>query len=101
MLTPLWVTLAIALVIGFALLGYALLVQRGQDVPFLAAACAVTGLAFAAWAVSGAIATYRAASRGRGGRAFGLALVGGIAAIGAFGFLALATIFGILWRSPT
>jgi cation transport ATPase len=100
-ITPLRVTLAVALVIGVALMVVALIVQRGQDVPFLAAACAVLGIALAAYAVTGAISIYRAAADGRGGRAFGLAILGGIAAVGAFGFLALATIFGLLWKGPT
>lgn len=100
LITPLRVTLVIALVIGVALLVVALVVQRGQDVPFLAAACAVLGLALGAFAVTGAIGTYRAAADGRGGRAFGLAFLGGMAGIGAFGFLALAMIFGLLWKPP-
>ena len=36
----------------------------------------------------------------RGGKAFGLAVLGGIAVIAAFGFLALAVIFGLLWKPP-
>jgi MFS family permease len=100
LLTPLRVTLVLALLIGVALLGYALLVQRGQDVPFLAAACAVLGFALGAFAVTGVVGTYRAAADGRGGRAFGIAFLGGLAGIGAFGFLALAMIFGLLWKPP-
>ena len=100
-ITPLRVTLAIGLAIGLGLMGYALLVERGQDVPFLAAACAVLGLALAAYAITGAVSTYRAAADGRGGKAFGLALLGGMAAVSAFGLLALATIFGLLWKGPS
>ena len=101
LLTPLRVTLALGLAIGVALMVYALVVQRGQDVPFLAAAAFVLGAVCAAYGVTGAIATYRAAADGRGGKAFGLAVLGGIAVIAAFGFLAMAMIFGILWKSPT
>ena len=101
LITPLRVTLTLGLAIGVVLLVVALVVQRAQDVPFLAAACAVLGLSLAAIAVTGAVATYRAAAHGRGGRAFGLAFLGGIAGIGAFGFLALAVIFGVLWKAPT
>jgi hypothetical protein len=100
-ITPLRVTLAIGLAIGLGLMGYALLVERGQDVPFLAAACAVLGLVLAAYAITGAVSTYRAAADGRGGKAFGLALLGGMAAVSAFGLLALATIFGLLWKGPS
>jgi hypothetical protein len=101
LLTPVRVTLVLALLIGAALLFVALVVQRAQDVPFLAAACAVLGFALAAFAITGAIGTYRSAADGRGARAFGLAFLGGLAGIGAFGFLALALIFGVLWRPPT
>ena len=100
LITPLRVTLALGLVIGVGLMAYALLVQRGQDVPFLAAAAFVLGAVCAAYGVTGAIATYRAAADGRGGKAFGLAVLGGIFAIAAFGFLAMATIFGLLWKPP-
>jgi hypothetical protein len=100
-LTPARVTLVLAVLIGAALLFVALVVQRGQDVPFLAAACAVLGFALAAFAVNGAVATYRNAANGRGARAFGLAFLGGLAGIGAFGFLALALIFGVLWSPPS
>jgi hypothetical protein len=101
LVTPLNVTLLLALVIGVALVIVALVVQRGQDLPFLAAAFAVLGLSLAAIAVTGAIGTYRAAASGRGGRAFVLAFLGGVAGIGAFGFLALTLIFGLFWKPPT
>jgi hypothetical protein len=101
LVTPLRVTLAIGLVIGVALMAYAVIIQRGQDVPFLAAAAFVLGIVCAAYGITAAIATYRAAADGRGAKAFGLAVLGGIAVIAAFGFLAMATIFGLLWQAPT
>lgn len=100
LITPLRATLAIGLFIGVALLAFALVVQRGQDVPFLAAAAFVLGVVCAGYGITGAIATYKAAAYGRGGKAFGLAVLGGIAAIAAFGFLAMAVIFGLLWKAP-
>jgi len=100
LVTPLRVTLALGLFIGIGLMAFALLVQRGQDVPFMAAAAFVLGMVCAGYGVTGAIAVYKAAAAGRGGKAFGLAVLGGIAAVAAFGFLALAVIFGLLWKPP-
>lgn len=100
LVTPLRVTLALGLFIGVGLMAFALIVQRGQDVPFMAAAAFVLGMVCAGYGVTGAIAVYKAAANGRGGKAFGLAVLGGIAVIAAFGFLALAVIFGLLWKPP-
>jgi hypothetical protein len=100
LVTPLRVTLALGLFIGVGLMAFALIVQRGQDVPFMAAAAFVLGMVCAGYGITGAIAVYKAAASGRGGKAFGLAVLGGIAAIAAFGFLALAVIFGLLWKPP-
>jgi len=100
LITPLRVTLALGLFIGVGLMAFALIVQRGQDVPFMAAAAFVLGMVCAGYGITGAIAVYKAAASGRGGKAFGLAVLGGIAAIAAFGFLALAVIFGLLWKPP-
>jgi MFS family permease len=100
LVTPLRATLALGLFIGVGLMAFALIIQRGQDVPLLAAAAFVLGVVCAGYGITGAIAVYQAAADGRGGKAFGLAVLGGIAAIAAFGFLAMAVIFGLLWKPP-
>lgn len=91
--------LAVALVGALAFLGYALLVRDELQVPLLATGFLVLGLVLGAVAGSGGVATYRAAAEDRGGRAMALALVGGLAAVAAFGSLAAALIFAMLWRS--
>lgn len=97
--TPFRVMLAVALVGALAFLGYALLVRDELQVPLLATGFLVLGLVLGAVAGSGGVATYRAAAEDRGGRAMALALVGGLAAVAAFGSLAAALIFAMLWRS--
>jgi MFS family permease len=95
-LTPTRVTLAVALLGSVAFLFYASTVRDTSQIALLAAGAFVLGIVFAALAVAGAIGTYRAASWGANGRAFGLALLGGIAAVIAFGCLAGALILAFL-----
>ena len=56
------------------------------------------GLVFAALALAGLISTYRAASEGDGGRAFALAILGGLSAVVAFGCFAGAVILTLVYR---
>ena len=65
----------------------------------LSSGAAVLGLAFAALAVAGAIGAYRAGMADQSGRAFAAALLGGVAAVMAFGSFAAAAILALLWRS--
>lgn len=95
-LTPTRVTLAIALVGSVGFLLYAITVRDTSQIPMLAAGAFVLGLVFAALALGGAISTYRAASWGAGGRAFAMALVGGLAAVIAFGCFSGALILAFL-----
>jgi len=97
-ITPLRVTLALALIGALAFMGYAITVRDELQVPLLASGSAVLGLVFAALAVTGAMATFEAVREERGGRAMAYAIGGGIAAIVASGALAAATILGLLWR---
>lgn len=96
--TPLRVTLAVALVGSLAFMAYAVTVRDELQVPLLASGFAVLGLVFAALAVTGAMATIHAAREERGRAAMLHALGGGIAAMIACGAFAAATIFGLLWR---
>jgi len=75
------VTLVIALVGSAAFLLYALTVRDTTQIPLLSSGAAVLGIVFAALAVSGMISTYQAARDGHGGRAFAMAMLGGIAAV--------------------
>ena len=97
-ITPTRVTLAIALVGSGAFVLYALTVRESTQIPLLVAGAAVLGLVFAALALAGLISTYRAASEGDGGRAFALAILGGLSAVVAFGCFAGAVILTLVYR---
>mgnify|MGYP000279980792 CR=1 FL=1 len=96
--TPLGATLAVALVGSLAFMAYAVTVRDELQVPLIASGAAVLGLVFAALAITGAMATLRAAREENGRAAMLRALAGGIAAMIACGAFAAATIFGLLWR---
>jgi len=98
-LTPTRVTLAVALIGSLAFLLYAVTVRDASQIPLLSSGAAVLGLVFAALAVAGVISTYRAARDGQSARAFGLALLGGIAALIAFGCFSWAVILAMVWRA--
>ena len=97
-LTPTSVMLIVAIVGPFLFLGYAVTVRDATQIPLLVAGLAVLGLVFATLAVTGAIATYRAAADGRSGRAFLLAFLGGIAGILAFVCFAWVIIGTLAYR---
>ena len=82
------VFLAVALIgsLGYGL--YALTVRDASQIPLLASGAVVLALVFGALAVYCLRATWRAGVEARGGRAMLIALVGGGAAIAAFGALA-------------
>ncbi|MER3417697.1 MAG: hypothetical protein C4343_00950 [Chloroflexota bacterium] len=98
-LTPARISLGIALGGALLLFVYALLRRDELQVPLLASSALVIGLVFAAFAVAGAVATYRAAADSRGGEALVLAIVGGCFAVGACGAFAAALVLALLWRS--
>ncbi len=97
-LTPTRVTLAIALIGSLAFILYAITVRDASQIPLLAAGSLVLGLVFSALAVAGLVGTYRSASSGRGGSAFANAILGGLAAIVAFGCFAVTVILALVWR---
>jgi hypothetical protein len=98
-LTPARISLGIALGGALLLFAYALLRRDELQVPLLASSALVLGLVFAAFAVAGAVATYRAAAEFRSGQALVLAIVGGLFAVGACGAFAVALVLALLWRS--
>ena len=100
-LTPGIVFLAIAIVGSVAFALYAVTVRDASQIPLLAAGAAVCGIAFIALAAYALRATWRAGVDGRTGRAFLVAIGGGIAAIIGAGFVAGAIILFLLSRPPT
>jgi len=96
-ITPLRVTLLIALVGGIGFLLYATFVRDQLQVPLMATGFAICGLVFAAVAILAVVAVVNAGREGRDGRAVLSALVGGLVAIGALMFLSAAIIMGLIW----
>jgi hypothetical protein len=98
-LTPTRVTILLALVGSAAYLAYAVTVRDASQIPMLVSGAAVLGIVFAALAISGLVATWRAGVDGKGGRALVSAIFGGIAALVAAGCLAAAVILALVWQS--
>ena len=97
--TPTRVTLGVALVGSLLFVLYSLTVRDASQIPMLAAGSAVLGIVFGALAVAGAISTYRAGTLGESGRAFGMAILGGLASLVAAGCFAAAAILALMARS--
>ena len=99
-ITATGVLIAIALVLSLAYVGYAISVRDPSQIPLLASGLVVLGLVFAAIALVGARASWRSSIRGSDARAFGHALVGGIASLVAAGCLSLAVILFLIQNRP-
>jgi hypothetical protein len=99
--SPAAVMLAIALggSVIFAL--FTITVRDASQIPLLASGAVVLGIAFCAVAVYAARSTWQAGIDRRNGRAIGLALAGGLAAMIGAGCLAAAVILFMLSRPPT
>jgi hypothetical protein len=80
-ISPGVVILAIALIGSVAYLLFAITVRDSSQIPLLASGGVVLGIVFVALAAYCARATWRAGLDGRDGRAIGLGIAGGIAAI--------------------
>ena len=96
-ITPLRVMLLVALVGGLAFLAYSVLVRDQLQVPLMATGFAICGLVFAAMAILSVISIVRAGHAGRDGTAVMTALFGGLIAVAAFGCIAAAVIFSLIW----
>lgn len=97
-ITPTRVTLLIALIGSVSFLLYAVTVRDTSQIPLLASGSAVLGIVFAALALSGATGAVRAGREGSGGRAFAMALTGGLASVIAFGCFGAAIVLALVWR---
>lgn len=95
--TPVRVTLAIALAGGLAFLAYSILVRDQLQIPLMASGLAIVALVFAAMAVMAAAGVVRSGRDGRDGRAVATALAGGLLAIAAFMAFASAIIMALIW----
>ena len=95
------VFLAIAVIGSVVFAVYAVTVRDASQIPLLAAGAAALGIAFIALAVYALRSTWRAGIAGRNGRAIGLAVGGGLAAIIGAGCVAAAIILFLLSRTPS
>ena len=95
-ITATGVLLVIALILSLAWLGFTITVRDASQIPLLASGTVVLGLVFAAIAVVGGRATWRSSVRGRDARAFGHAIVGGVAWLAAAGCFAGAIVLFLL-----
>ena len=86
------VLILIALVLSLAYLVYAISVRDASQIPLLASGLVVLGIVFLAIAAVGGRATWRSSVRGSDARAFGHAILGGVASLIAAGCIALAVI---------
>ena len=99
--TPGVAILAIALVGSVLFAIYTITVRDASQIPLLAAGAVALGIVFIALAGYCVRATWRAGVDGRNGRALGLAVAGGTAAIIGSGCFASAIILFLLSRPPT
>jgi hypothetical protein len=95
------VLIAVALLGSLAYMGFAVTVRDASQIPLLASGAVVLGLVFAAIAFAGARAAWRSSIGGRDGRAFGHALIGGIASLVAAACFAGAFILATLSQTPS
>ena len=95
--TAIRVVLLVAVVGSVGYLVYAITVRDATQIPMLASGAAVLGLVFAALAIAGAVETVRSARADRPGRSVVAAVVGGVAALIAFGCFAAAAVLSLLW----
>jgi hypothetical protein len=88
----------VALILSLAYLGYAIGVRDASQIPLLISGAVVLGLVFVAIAALGGRATWRSSVERHDARAFGHALLGGIAALIAAGCFSGAAILFVISR---
>ena len=82
-ITATGVLIVVALILSLLYVGIAITVRDPSQIPLLASGAVVLGLVFVAIAIVGARAAWRSSVGRRDARAFGHALLGGIAALAA------------------
>ena len=96
-ISPLRVTLVVALLGGLGFLAYSVLVRDQLQVPLMATGFAVIGIVFATMAVLSVLSVIRSGRDGRDGMAVMTALFGGVIAVAALMCLAAAVIMSLIW----
>jgi hypothetical protein len=95
-ITPTRVLLTLALIGSLAYFAYALNVRDASQIPLMSSGAAVLGLVFGGLAATGGYGVVQAGREGADGRAFALALLGGVCAIIAFGCFAAAVVLALV-----
>ncbi len=96
-ITPLRVTLAVALAGGLGFLLYSVIVRDQNQVPLMATGFAICGLVLAVAAVLSVVAVIRAGREGRDGAAVLTAILGGLIAAASMLLIAGAVIMSMIW----
>jgi hypothetical protein len=86
------ILLTLALLGSLGFIAYVVLRVEDNQIPLMAAGFVALGGTLALIALWCLYGIWRAASRARGGRAFGLAILGGLAGLGAIGCFAVAAL---------
>ena len=94
------VLIVVALIGSLLYLAYAFTVRDASQIPLLASGAVVLGIVFGAIAIVGARATWRSSVGGNDARAFGHAIIGGLAALAAAGCFSAAIILFLLQKTP-
>ena len=84
---------------SIAFIGYVVLRIEDNQIPLMATGFVVLGASLAAVAAWCVLGIWRSASRARGGRAFGLAILGGLAGLGAIGCFTVAALSSLVLNS--
>ncbi len=98
-ITPAIVLVAIALLGSAAFILYVTFKVEDEQIPLLGAGFGVMGVCFVVIAIGSLIEMWRAASRARTGRAFGLAILGGVAGLLAIGCLTFTALATMVWNT--
>jgi hypothetical protein len=90
---------AVVMVGSLAWIVWVVLKVEDQQIPLLAFGFIGLGGSFVAIAVAALAGMWRAASRSEGGRAFVLAVVGGVAGLAAIGALTVTALLTMVWNT--
>ena len=98
-ITPLVVLVAIVLIGSLVFIGFVTINVHDNQIPLLAVGFVAFGASWAAIAVGALVGMWRAASYAMTGKAVGLALIGGLAGLGAIGCFAITALLTLVWNT--
>lgn len=98
-ITPINVLVTLALIGSVVFIGWVVLSRDVDQIPLLAAGFVVLGASLVVVAILSLVAMWRAASRASVGRAFLLAIFGGLAGLGAIGCFTVTALSAMLWNT--